>query len=395
MIKPIHLLKRMVRLIKENNIRTDHVTQLEYQNFEESLEQLENYLNTDFPNIEAVYLSLDLSYSGIVRNGNKYRGYTLLKATIENGLLTLRLETGREKYVADEITTIYQNLQHRDSDFFIEEQEDINSGKYERFEDFLEVKHSQFIDYNDFYEATILFDGVDALYYIDKELINQVKNLFEKIRSKSKCSNSTFLQIQLFLKELDNLPNLPDELYKFELKFREGIYLTVEFSDENFLISEYIYDGDYSTDGFRIKYEPDEIYPKIEGDTNSWLNLKNEMALYPELLNVSSEEMYVNNFDFENDWKINNTDFLNIEQGEADYYSNAGYKGQMKFQGIEANIHGQVRAFGGQYRFDFTFVGVRNFQPVSGAGWLSHNDDKLMGQIKVHGENPKSITLSD
>lgn len=134
-----------------------------------------------------------------------------------------------------------------------------------------------------------------------------------------------------------------------------------------------------------------------------WYDVKNDIENHAENIKFDFQDCEDIFFGDKNKWNINNekSDYISLmneddfEYEDCNFYNNAGYKGQMKFEGIEANIDGQVRAFGGQYRFDFIFVGVRNFQPVSGAGWLVLDyKNKLEGQIKVHNENPITITLS-
>lgn len=395
MTKPIHLLKRIVNFIRENDIRTDHVSRLEYQNFQETLEQLDNYLNTNLPNIENVHLTLDLCYSGVIHQGRKYKGYTLLKATIENGLLMIRMESGMNKYKPDEVVSLYHFL-HQDGEIFpLHNEEEHGRLAYKRIEEFLNVEQNQHIDYNDFYEATITFSGTESLLYIDDELLIQIKNVLEIYLNKGKGINADFLRVESLLRSLNRLPIVPKEEHYFGMGFNDDKEFSISLDDSTFEISE-SEDGDFNDDLFQVKYKIESPYREVEGNINNLNVLLDKMLLQPEAIEVFKFPVITHILEVVGDWKINDTDnFLNIKEKEADFYNNAGYNGQMKFQNIEANIDGQTQVFGDEYRFDFTFVGVRDFQPVSGAGWLSRNDDKLIGQIKIHGDNPKSITLSD
>lgn len=77
-------------------------------------------------------------------------------------------------------------------------------------------------------------------------------------------------------------------------------------------------------------------------------------------------------------------DYFNMEV-QAYIYVNENGGGGFRFGLVSCGLHGKVVDYAGQERFEFTFTGSDEFDPISGSGWITLKDkDKIEGEFRFH-----------
>ena len=93
--------------------------------------------------------------------------------------------------------------------------------------------------------------------------------------------------------------------------------------------------------------------------------------------------------DFVGIWHI-----YKMEQWDKDYFNlevqayikiNKDNTGQFQFGLVQGEIDGEIIIFNGQKRFEFTFEGIDENDPVNGRGWLIVKSVReIEGKFKFH-----------
>lgn len=403
MTKPNDLLKSFSQFILKNDILSDKYQDDYSLSVEERLELLEVYLHADIFYKE-ISLCIEFYVDGIFENEQFIDGYTFVKFTVKDGNIEIAYEVGALKYIPtekfiikDKIVTDYWNKKSKVkqySDYQIDKINALINHKLLEKENF---------NIKNWYRADVKFFGFNNdVLIIDEEMTNQLSWLLTGLKQNAKSDNKNFINLSEFENAVEKFPYLDVNNFYLEISYQEK-RITITLDESSLSISAWQYLGEYNPTPFEFEYSTSKA-PNIEGDETVWYDIKNDIENHPdENLTFDFQDCEDVFFGEKYKWNINDepSNYFSLidedddEYQDADYYNNVSYKGQIKFEKIEANIHGQVRGLRGNYRFDFTFVGVRNFQPVSGAGWLVRNYKKqLEGQIKVHGENPTLIVLS-
>ena len=99
--------------------------------------------------------------------------------------------------------------------------------------------------------------------------------------------------------------------------------------------------------------------------------------------------MTANNSDFYGKWHI-----YEMDMWDEDYFNmmvqayieiNPDNLGYFQFGLVEGQIHGKVVEYPGETRFEFTWDGYDENDPVNGSGWIKLvNTDTIEGQFRFH-----------
>jgi hypothetical protein len=83
-----------------------------------------------------------------------------------------------------------------------------------------------------------------------------------------------------------------------------------------------------------------------------------------------------------------------MEMWDADYFNmevqaylqiDSNGIGDFQFGLVSAGLDGEVVKFGSTERFEFTWEGVDEMDPVSGSGWMKMSKpDQVEGRLKIH-----------
>lgn len=86
-------------------------------------------------------------------------------------------------------------------------------------------------------------------------------------------------------------------------------------------------------------------------------------------------------------------DYFNMET-QAYVQINPNGMGNFQFGLVTGQIHGDVTDESGHERFEFTWEGSDELDPVSGSGWLRiAGDDSAEGNVKIHAGDRSGFTV--
>lgn len=87
-------------------------------------------------------------------------------------------------------------------------------------------------------------------------------------------------------------------------------------------------------------------------------------------------------------WRI-----LEMDAWDADYFDmeapayiaiREDLSGEFQFGLVQGDLDGRVETVEGEPRFDFSWAGFDESDPVNGRGWLRVNDKNVEGQLFIH-----------
>jgi hypothetical protein len=396
----INIFTTIVDLIIQHNLYSDDISHEAFLKNEGQAEELKKHLDYDIYMLKEATLNLDFLYLGNVINGDKSRGYTLIKISIENALFSMHFEKGQNKFNPNQILKYNYSWKTKREQ---QSKSEINLIT-EKILETLNVNKDNKAVFKDFCKATVLFEIPYEIIPVDENIINGLSYLLSShIMPNIEMSNKEYLYLAEFEKVLDKLPvyNIDTDDYMLHIKYWDATTVTIRLdSTEGFILDEFFHDGEYRNTPYKIHYPllGYEESSDADHDEVAWFRTKENIECHPERVDVYFEypESMI---EVANEWKIGKNGYLELED-KFGVGEKSGYIGKMKVDGIEAKVEGRLDKINSRYRFDFTFVGVRDFKPISGAGSFLRSreakyeyepfkeiqSEEYRLQLKVHGE---------